>query len=340
MAIPKGHIVGKTNSGKTVIYNVLLNQFNSETKQWKFSREQVEESVLIHAIINNKVDIQNAQVNRMTLTGRTGGLNRFTPNVPIGIQPIVIIAELRRSDNLGLLGYKIATSKGEVKNIRLKELIGFCENFVKAANSKHSDAVPIQNAMFMPNSDGASAYIRPYIKDQFMIESIEVHRPGNVVKAEPNKDANKQLSRIEEIFSKEQIEQLKLGRQQGVNIKIYGNNKLSADQMKELRIALVNGIDPRPFADPRFKPDAMKAYRIAAKYGANIRQFINPAYDRFQISEIYTAQLSGCDISLLADPSMSATDMAKKRIEMESKLWREEDVKVIDIINRLNSQKK
>lgn len=327
------HVVGIGKIGNEKIYDVLVNSYNpSANPSWQISIQKVKENVLKSAMASNKVKVHNAKIVNGGLVGTTGSLDRFTPKIPIDNAPIVIIAELKvKGSPDRLIGYKVASREGKVKNIRAYALINYCTSFVKKAEAANSDAVPIQNYIFDP----ARGVLRPYEQGQSIVEYLEVKRPANAKPAQIDQAHNKrQLSKLEEIFNKDQIQQLKLGKAHGVDIKVYGNAKLSADQMKVIREALEDGIDPRPFADPAFKADAMKAYRFNCKYGVNISDFINPSYDVGQIYELSTAWLEGIDISKLSDPKLSADDMAKIRIDLETKLYDEVQVSVIDIINR------
>ena len=334
MAIQEGHIIGinKTTSGD--MYRVLLNSYDPNTRKWTFARSEVPEAVLIRTLASGKVHLCNAELSAGKLKGTTGSLSRFNPANSKFTRPIVILSELRTDDAAyRLLGYKIVTYDGKVRNIKVQELLDYCSNIAKMAAKYNGYAVPIQNAIYVEETPGVAAHIKGYIQNQFLVEDIHVSKPSNVEPAKVDQAANKkQVSRLEELFTKDQIEELRKGRESGVNYKLYGNNKLSAAQMKEIRKSLEAGINPKLYADPAFKPETMKAYRIQAKYGVDISQFINPSYNPEQIYELSTALISGVDISKLAYPKKSANDMAKERIEMESKIWNETSVSVIDII--------
>lgn len=329
----EGHIVGIDIAGGNKIYTVLLSSYTPDSeKPWRFSTEKVKEQSLINAIKSGKVNIRNAKLSGTSLVGSTGRLERFTPKIPIGTPPIVIISELKVKGNPDrLIGYKIATKNGEVKNIKSDVLIRHCASISKKSKDRGSDAVPVQNYAY----DGDRRILRQYIDGQSFIEYIRVNKPTKTSPANIDKEANKkQLSKLEEIFTPNQIKELKLGKAKGLDIRIYGNNKLSAEQMKVIREALENGVDARAFASPAFSVDTMKAYATNMKYGVDIRDFILPEYNVGQIYELSTAWLEGVDISKLADPKIKADDMAKMRVELEQQLYNEVQVSVIDIINQ------
>ena len=237
---------------------------------------------------------------------------------------MVILSELRIEKNNRLVGYKVATYDGNIRNVKVSDLIGYCSRVSKESAVRKISIYPIQNAIFVEATGLVGAHIKGYTQDQFLIEYLSVNKPQNASPAKVDRAENKkQISKLNELFTEAQIKELKLGKKNGVDIRVYGNNKLSAQQMKEIRLALENKVNPRPYADPSFTPDAMHAYRIQSKYGVDISIFINPEYNKEQIFELSTAYLSGVDVAKLADPKKSANAMAKERIEMETKLWNE-----------------
>lgn len=338
-----GIITGIDEVDKTRKFNILLYKRNS-SGGWEYGAQSVYENALISAMYNKKITLANATLTtkpdgKAEIKGDPASFKRFEPSRFTGMRPIVIISEIRNSAD-SIIGYRVATYDCKVKAVRVKEIHALCQRSLMkdrelaAKAGKTPSFYPIQNAEFVPSNGTVREHIKPYVKGQFILEKmvsspVKTAKPANVDE-EGNK---KRVSRLEEIFTKPQIEQLKLGKDAGVNYKIYGNNKLSPQQMEQIRLALMNNVDPTSFADPSFKPDSMKAYRINAKYGVDIRGFVNPEYTPAQISELSTAILNGIDIKTLADPSISADKMAKARIELESELWTETDVSVIDIIN-------
>lgn len=303
-----GIIVGIDNiNGRKGYRVVLYNKGDMKSYQQKL----FDEASLIRFISSGN-SIDNADVENNKIVASSGEFKRFEAK---GFRPMVVISEIRANDNV--VGYRLASYEGKVSACRLKDAIAYCNRV-----SKHG--YPFQNAIFVGENGENRAYIKSYPGKPFNIEVIQRKRAENVTKAKVDKTENsKQVSRIEELFTKEQIEQLKLGKQHGVDIRIYGNNKLSAEQMKELRKALEDKVNARLFADPKFSADTMNALRINAKYGVDLTYFINPNYNPQQIFELSTGYINGVDISQYADPELSALDMSKKRVYMESQLWKE-----------------
>lgn len=333
-----GHIVAINKTPGGTKYNVLLSQYTPETKKWAISKESVAENVLIYAIVSGRVKISNADVQDGKLHGTTGSLDRFNADKATSVRPVVILSELRAHDEQGrLLGYKICTHDGVVKNVRLSDMITNCAKITNYAKANGINVVPIQNAMYVEATDTTTAHIKPYTHNQFIVEVMTVNKPTNIEAGTVNQAANnQQVSKLEEIFNKEQIAELVLGKKHGINYKLYGNKDLSAAQMRELRKALEDGINPRLYADPKFSVEAMKAYRFQQKYGVDVSGFINPAYNKAQIFELSTGVLSGVDISKMADPKNRAVDMAKIRIALENKIYKVFDITESDLLQLEN----
>ena len=306
-----GIIVGVDNNDKENLYRVVF--YINTPDGYKYKKQLMTESEIVSGIKSNWLCLDNAEVSNNKLKGTTGELSRFNKG---DTHPLVILSEIYVNDIL--IGYRLVTYEGVVKTARVKDVLAYC-------NRVYKRGVPIQNAMFVPETRDTKEHIRAYPYQEFRKEVIERRPCKNVVGAKINKGENeKQVSRLEELFNKEQIRELKLGKNHGVDIKIYGNNKLSAEQMQQLRIALEDGINAKQFADPAFEADVIRALRINAKCGADIGCFINPKYNANQIFELGTGYLSGVDISQYADPNISANDMAKTRVYLESQLWKEE----------------
>lgn len=336
----KGHIcyitgIDNTNQGK--IYTIVVNKIVKTGSGTKFepSVSKVNENNLKDLLAKKMLKLVNAELDSNgELHGTTGSLDRFIPKVDIGVYPIVIMAEIRSNDKYDrLLGYTVARKDGTVGTLKAATVLGECIRIHLEAKKKGSDLVPIQNYIFVNDSDSKKAAIKSYDKDKTIILRRNMNKISNVQPAKVNTVENKKkLSRLEEIFTKPQIKQLQLGKKSGVDIKVYANPALSAEQMEVLRRALEENLNPRPYAHPDFSADAMKAYRIQQKYKTDIRAFINPKYNKYQILELSVGWLNGVDISKYADPKLSAEDMAKVRIEQEGNLWKESEVKQLSKI--------
>ncbi|MBR1453151.1 MAG: hypothetical protein IJ593_00675 [Lachnospiraceae bacterium] len=322
--------ISKSTEGN--VYRIIT--IKSIDNKLAFNKATASEAAVIKACLAGKIVLDNASVDPEThkihSNFNSGSLERFIESYKFGINPVVIISELRIKDTNRLIGYRIA-SDDKVLNIRLNDILSRCRAVKERADGKQS-VVAIQNAVYVPESQNTKEHIRGFSENQFIVEYIENHSAKNVKPAVVNKNENnKQISKLQSLFTDDQIMELKLGKQHGVNIRVYGNNRLSAEQMRQIRIALEDGLNPTQFASPEYKPEIMNAYRIQMKYGVNIDAFIRPDYSIEQIMILSAAYLSGVDVSRLANPKKTPLGMDRERIELENKLWREFDYKEIKI---------
>ena len=135
------------------------------------------------------------------------------------------------------------------------------------------------------------------------------------------------LKKLEEIFSKEQIEQLKLGKRQGMNIKKIANPKLSAQQMKALRGIESCGHDCKVFADPRYSVEALMLIKAEAKYHGDLSCMMNPEYSAEQLAILSIANDDGIDIKKLGGPKVNVEEMQERLVRLQMETWKQLDVR-------------
>lgn len=325
MAPKNGILCGIEESNGVKQYRLLIYAY--EQNNWSFSKFATDEANLINLIGKCQLDVRNVTIRlkngKYELEGRTGSLSRFNQSTGKGeYKPVVILSEIQDLHGV-VLGYKIVKNDGIVSNVRLQALLSHCSRANKAK------LIPIQNAMFVPAEDG-TAHIRGYVENQFIIERMNIGKRETQEAKVDTKQNKKNTSKIEQIFTPDQIKELLLGKEHGVNYKIYGNPALSAEQMKQLRKALEDKVNPSKWADPEFSADVMNTYRIQTKYGVDVSTFIHPKYSTAQIIELSTGLLDGIDISQMGDYTVSCEEMAKRRIELTADLWKEIKVSVIE----------
>lgn len=316
-----GIVVGidKINGAKT--YRVIaatVTPKGSNMYDWVFNCRMLTEQQVIQAL-NTGVSWLNIKLDGGTIKGSSGALSRFEDSES---KPFVIISQLTDT-NGRLLGYKVADYNGNVKNITIKEMIAYGNRATK------TNKIPVQNAIFVPEDAGKKAHYKSYPNCSFINEVMPVGK--NKYARKPTKvplsKNEKTLSKLEEIYSLEQIAELREGKKNGVDIRIYANPALSSLQMNALRKGLEKGVNVKPFASPDYDHMAMKWYINDAKAGINIKSYLNPNYTIGQLSEISLAAEEGLDLSILADINKSPDEMAEIRERLEAKIWKDELVK-------------
>lgn len=319
-----GIITGYKKVGKSIVYAVLLFKYRPQEQpndQWKFKVKAIRELDLMKLIASGKLVLMNVDLKEGKLVGTTGSLERFVKDKH---RPIVIISEIRL-ENGHIAGYKVANFSGNVKNIRASKLLDYC----KEMNIK--GLIPIQNAMYIPESKDAKAHIRGFVENQFIQEKIVRSRSKHAVQPKIDEDkSNKALTRLREIFDDDQIRELTLGKKNGVDIKVYANRDLSADKMRVIREALQEGLNGKLLADPRYTLDKMELLKDFMKIGVDISYFASPEYETSQLTELAVGYLAGVDISKYANPDISPNEMAEARIRLEMGVWNKYSVHVDD----------
>jgi hypothetical protein len=260
----------------------------------------------------------NIKLENNKIKGSAGALSRFEDTEH---KPYVIISQIT-SDDGKLLGYKVANYEGGVKNITIKEMIAYGNRVSKAGK------VPVQNAIFVQADADKKAHYKSYPNCNFLIEVIVQNKNKYSEKKRVNiAENNKTLSRLDEVYSQEQIKQLKLGKQNGVDIRIFANPALTATQMEVLRKGLEKKVNVRPFAFPEFDQLLMRYYISDATAGVDVYKYVNPKYNMGQVAELSLAVEEGLDISKMANPKLQPTEMAEIRERLEKKIWKDELVK-------------
>lgn len=284
---------------------------------WKFECKILNEKQVIETLSKGLKYI-NIELKDGKIKGSTGALSRFESKQH---KPCVIISQLVNSENK-ILGYKVASYDGSVKNIPLKEMVAYGNRISKG------NCIPVQNAIFVPAEGDKKEHYKTYPNSSFFIEKIPSKKNAESrQKRVQLKENGKTLNRLEEIYTKEQLVQLKLGKEHGVDIRVYANPALKPNQMTVLREGLEQRINVKPIAFPEYDYYVMRYYLDCLKNKIDIRQFLNPQYNIGQLSELSLAAELGLDITKMCNPKLSPNDMAEIRERLERQIWKDELVK-------------
>lgn len=322
-----GVIVGIDKNNNITMYRVLQAQVSKKAENqydWKFNCTMMNEQQLLGALSSGH-NFLNATLDRnskgkVTIKGKSGSLDRFNSNGK-NHSPVVILSQIQNDDGK-LIGYKIANYDGNVKNVVLKEMIAY------GNRSTRDGDTPVQNAIFVPAEEDRAAHFKSYPNCNFIVEVIKSNKNTHTQVKRVNTQQNKKtLSRLEEIYNPDQIRQLKIGKQEGVDIKIYANPALSAEQMAVLRGGLNHKVNVRPLAFPEFDVVLMSLYIDDLENGLDIRKYLNPKYSLEQLAQLSLAAEEGLDLSKMSNPKLSATEMSEIRERLERNIWKDELVK-------------
>lgn len=303
-----------TINANTKCYRVILAQLMEtsipKAYKWNFTAKKLSADQIINST-GKGLQWLNIKVVNGEIKGSTGDLSRFNNGKN---HPYVIISKIESMSGK-LLGYKVADYNGNVQNISAKDMTAFGQKATACGG------IPVQNAKFMV-SDG---YYCAYPGASFI---EEVHVTNNKPQAAANRKVDmaaneKAASKMSDSFTKEQVRQLKLGKDSGVHYKIYANPALSAKQMEVLRKALENGAGPmiKLIAFPEYNERVMGRYAADIVMKRDIRPYLNPKYSVDQVNCLSTAYLLGIDIGNLTSPDLTPEQMEVEKSKLLNQLW-------------------
>lgn len=308
-------VVGIDKIKEATCYRVILAQLletnTPKAYKWSFTAKKLSSSQIVGSA-GKGLQWLNIKVVNGEIKGSTGDLSRFNNGKN---HPYVIISKIESMSGK-LLGYKVADYNGNVQNISAKDMIAFGKKATACGG------IPVQNAKFIA-SDG---YYCAYPGASFI---EEVHITHNKPQAAANRKVDmaaneKAASKLSDTFNKEQIKQLKLGKDAGIIYKIYANPKLSAKQMEVLRKSLESGANAREvqlIAFPEYNDRVMGRYAADIIMKRDIRPYLNPKYSVDQVNCLSTAYLLGIDIGNLTSPELTPEQMEIEKSKLLNQLW-------------------
>lgn len=232
------------------------------------------------------------------------------------VKPSVIVNNIKTKAGK-LIGYTIIRFDGKCMRIKLADAIRL------AQEAKQRGCVAFQNCIYVEQSAEKRAHLRAanevVIPDFIIQDSVKKVDPSKLQKATPAKEPEKP----ESVFTPEQLKQLRLGKDNGINYKIYMNPKLSAEQMEQIRLITEAGFNGAYVAFPEYTVGALKFYLTDYKNGAEIRYYLNPKYSTAQLFQLSLGAADGIDIKQYKDPKINSLEMEEIRNRLTSKLWTE-----------------
>lgn len=270
---------------------------------------------------NGKIVSRGASFDRFKKTGmpwqvkRNGQVHKITPMLLVGIVTSNYSASQRP------VAYRVWTYESGLIGLYAEEVVRY------AAAAQKAGRIPFQNAMYIPGRVGQMGFFRPYNDGDFIVEDIRYEtkksltvKPVPVEKAA--EDADKQPKNL---FNRQQMEQLRLGREHDVDIKQYANPAFNANQMEALRLQLERGINPQRFRNPCYQAQKMRFFTQQLIANRRITELLNPEYTYPQIQRISYAMSRGLDISKIQNPKMSVGQMDDEIIHMEIDKYKDID---------------
>lgn len=312
--ITKAAVFGVQDTVNGRVFAVLKYRYsvvNNEPK-WEARRYQMSEQDLVKAIASKSTEFINVDIKNNRVVQRGASFDRFKK---LGNAQIVIgVMTVNRVSGYKVIGYRVVFKTGMIKAVKLQDVV----NYAVAAQNK--GLVPFQNAMFVQGKDQASQFLRAYNEGDFITESHVYTAKANQVVDSQNtpKDLKEHVRhRASDIYTPEQLKELRTGKREDLPIKIYANPKLSAEQMKALREALEKGINPSRYASPEYEAKKMRFFTFQLSKHNRINEYLNPAYSYPQLVRLAQAVQMGLNVKTLLNPKMSVTEMDDEIVHLE-----------------------
>ena len=88
-----------------------------------------------------------------------------------------------------------------------------------------------------------------------------------------------------------QLEQIRIGLENKVDVSIYEKREFNWEQMMEIRLGLENKVNVSTYAKPEFSWEQMHEIRMGLEENLDISVYTNPEFDWEQMSNIREALL-------------------------------------------------
>lgn len=121
-------------------------------------------------------------------------------------------------------------------------------------------------------------------------------------------------------FNAAQMKQIRLGLQSGVDPTIYCDAAYDSDQMQELRWGLETGLDVLLYANPRLDGMQMNQIRQGLQANIDVSIYADPKFHWLQMNQIYMGLKAGIDPTLYADPKIDSDQMNEIRLDLEQSI--------------------
>ena len=140
------------------------------------------------------------------------------------------------------------------------------------------------------------------------------------IKKNKEKGAEKKMEILNSKFNDLQLEQIRLGLEEDLDISKYADPKFSSHQMDEIQYGLSEELDISKYADPKFDWAQMREIRQGLEKDLDISHYADPKFDWEQMWEIRQGLEKGLDISQYADPKFDHSQMREIRLGLKAGL--------------------
>lgn len=274
----------------------------------------------VDGFVNFSVEIVNGNP---VIKQDAGNFKRLSGNGKI--KPVLILAEVHNEAGR-LVQYLCADKRGMTARIPVKEVYRQCMVAKKLGEKLNNDyLVYVANAVFVVNTDGC--FLRSFSGHPFKSIKVELSDRAKLKKKGTqvnSKEGKKALDNKEEVFTKEQLKELKAAEKAGVKPVIIANPAFTPEQMNVIWKAKKRGVRAELFANPKYKVECMEFLAGIMGSGEPKRKEIEPLlsvkYTAGQMREIYWGIIKGVDYTAYMGYDNTEADMRFLRQCLEKKL--------------------
>lgn len=117
------------------------------------------------------------------------------------------------------------------------------------------------------------------------------------------------------LYSADQLEQIELGIDSGVDISLYSNPKFDDLQMEQIRLGILELLDVSKYAYSKFNYAQMEEIRLGLRNDLDIRYYADRKFSYEQMRQIRLGLLSGINILYYADNKYSPPGNVSNKIK-------------------------
>lgn len=105
-------------------------------------------------------------------------------------------------------------------------------------------------------------------------------------------------------FDEDQIDEIREGLEEGLDVSSYAKPEFDCYQMEEIRKGLENKLDVSSYADPKFDSYQMAEIRYGLEEDLDVSIYADPKFSDSQMYELRIGLWEGVDVSEYADPDL------------------------------------
>jgi len=137
---------------------------------------------------------------------------------------------------------------------------------------------------------------------------------------ELNKEIEERLNEIckGKEFNEDQLEIIKQGLQQNLDVSIYAKPEFNHYQMIQILCGLIENLDISIYADPKYDEDQMIEIREGLEQDLDVSVYAKPEFKYKQMQQIKLGLLNNLDVSIYAKPEYNENQMHEIRYGLEN----------------------